>query len=99
MNQNYPKESIGKGIEGQVLVQFIVDQSGNVTEVETLKGLDSACNQEAERLVRLSKKWKPGTHDGKAVKTKMVQPINFELDYMTESHGGGFNEMNRTIMH
>jgi len=80
MNMKYPAEARRQGITGRVFVQFVVDTDGSITEVETLKGIGKACDEEAERIVKNALAWNPGRQDGKAVKVKMVLPITFKLD-------------------
>lgn len=74
---NYPK---GSKAEGKVLVSFIVDEKGNVTNAEVMKGVDIELDEEALRVVKSMPKWIPGKVGDKAVKVKMTLPIVFKLD-------------------
>lgn len=78
-NMSYPAYARRMGVEGKVFVQFVVDEEGNITEVKTLRGIGAGCDEEAERIIRLSPKWKPAMQDGKPVKVRMVLPITFKL--------------------
>ena len=61
-----------------VIVQFIVDESGNVSEPAVVRGIGGGCDEEALRVVRQAK-FRPGRQRGKAVKVKMSLPITFKL--------------------
>ena len=68
------------GIEGKVLVQFTIDEVGNIKDIKVLQGLLKELDNEAIRVIKLmSGKWNPGKQGGKAVKTTMVLPITFKL--------------------
>lgn len=75
----YPKKAKRAGIEGQVVVGFIVDKDGSVTDVTVAKGVDPLLDEEAMRAVRLMPKWRPGMMNGKPVKTKFNLPVRFRL--------------------
>jgi TonB family protein len=80
-NVKYPAEAKQNGVEGKVMVQFIVDEQGKVIEPKIIKGIGYGCDEEALRVINLLKEWKPGRHNGKAVKVKMVIPFVFKLGY------------------
>ena len=79
-NLGYPTTARRKGIEGTVIVAFVVNTDGTVSDFELLKGIGGGCDEEAIRIVKNSPKWTPGMQDGKAVRTLMRLPINFTLD-------------------
>jgi len=74
----YPEMARKAGVEGRVILQFIVDENGNVTEPVVIRGIGAGCDKEALRVVRQAK-FKPGRQRGKAVKVKMSLPITFKL--------------------
>jgi len=78
-NMMYLRDALSAGIQGKVYVQFVVDKEGRVTEVKTVKGLNASCNEEAERVIRLAGRFKPGKDRGQLVKVRMVMPIIFKL--------------------
>lgn len=78
-NLKYPQSAKDKGIEGVVYVQFVVLESGNVDQVQILKGTNPQLDEEALRVVNAMPKWNPGTEKGKAVKVKYNLPIKFAL--------------------
>ncbi len=79
-NLGYPTTARRKGIEGTVIVAFIVNTDGTVSDFELLRGIGGGCDEEAIRIVKNSPKWTPGMQDGKAVRTRMRLPINFTLE-------------------
>ncbi len=76
----YPAQARRMGIEGRVFVQFVVDKDGSVTEVKAVKGIGAGCDEEAERVLRSSPKFKAGKQRGRPVKVRMVLPIIFKLN-------------------
>jgi TonB family protein len=79
-NLGYPTTARRKDIEGTVIVSFVVNTDGTVSDFELLQGIGGECDEEALRIVRSSPKWTPGMQDGKVVRTRMRLPINFMLD-------------------
>jgi protein TonB len=78
-NMNYPAQARRMGVEGKVFVQFVVDKSGNITEVQAVKGIGAGCDEEAVRVISEAAKWKPGKQRGRPVKVRMILPITFKL--------------------
>ncbi len=74
----YPEIARKAGVEGRVILQFIVNENGSVTEPAVVRGIGAGCDEEALRVVR-DAKFKPGKQRGKAVKVKMSLPITFKL--------------------
>ncbi len=75
----YPKESHENGEQGRVIVQFVVEKDGTVTNPKVLKSVTPALDAEALRVIKLMPKWKPGMNKGKAVAVKFSVPISFRL--------------------
>jgi protein TonB len=75
----YPDDAIKAGIEGRVIVSFIIDETGKVKNVKTLKGVHPLLDKEAERVVSLMPNWIPGKHNGKNVKVQFNLPVTFSL--------------------
>jgi len=75
----YPVVAQEIGIQGKVFVSFVIDEFGNITDVNIARGIDPSLDNEALRVIRLLPKWKPGKQGGKAVKVRYYVPINFEL--------------------
>jgi protein TonB len=78
-NLNYPEEAQTSEIQGDVVVQFIVDKEGNVSDVTAISG-PTELRDEAVRVIRKSGKWKPAIQNGRQVKSFKNQPIKFRLD-------------------
>ncbi len=78
-NIKYPAQAKRMGIEGKVFVQFVVEKDGSLTDVKAVRGIGAGCDEEAERVVRDAKKWKPGKQRGRPVRQRMVIPIIFTL--------------------
>ena len=78
-NLKYPESAIAQGFQGPVVVQFIIDANGNVTNPWVTKGLATACDEEAIRVISLMPTWQPGIQDGKPVAVRMVVPILFQI--------------------
>jgi len=77
-NMRYPQDAIDNDIQGTVLVQFIVDKEGNVSEVEAVSGPEEL-RPEAVRVISKSGKWTPAIQQGRQVKSYKRQPVKFEL--------------------
>lgn len=81
-NQNieYPRIAKENGVQGMVVVQMIVERDGTLSNVRAIKGIGAGCDEEAERVVRLMPKWRPGFQNGQAVRVQFNLPIRFKLD-------------------
>ena len=78
-NLRYPPSAAEIGIDGRVTIRFVVDRSGNVTDVTVMRGLDPACDKEAVRVVKLMPKWIPGRQNGRTVPVYYTLPIVYKL--------------------
>ena len=78
-NVKYPEEAYSKGIDGRVLVQFIIEKDGSVTNVKVIKKVNDAIDAEAVRVVKAMPKWKPGKQNGREVRVKYTIPVSFRL--------------------
>lgn len=74
----YPRQAKSIGTEGKVFVEFIINKNGEPTDLKILRGIGSGCDEEAMRVLALTK-WEPGKQRGKPVRVKMVLPIYFQL--------------------
>lgn len=81
----YPKEAADKGLEGMVLVSFVVGETGDIMMPEIKRDIGGKCGEEALRVVSLMPNWVPGLHEGEAVKVRFNLPINFRLQDDTAS--------------
>lgn len=80
-NFRYPMEAQNEGIQGTVIVQFIVDKEGNVSDIKALIGPEiGGLKEESIRIIKNSGKWIPAKQNGIAVKSYKKQPITFKLE-------------------
>jgi protein TonB len=82
MNKNlrYPDEAMNNGIQGTVMVQFIVDKEGNVSDVQAISGPEQGgLREEAIRVIKKSGKWTPALQNGRYVKAYRRQPVTFQV--------------------
>ncbi|HLA52512.1 MAG TPA: TonB family protein [Flavitalea sp.] len=75
----YPQRAVEEGIQGTVVVEFIVDRDGSVSNVEAISG-PNELREEAVRVIRKSGKWTPAVQNGRQVKSYKKQPIQFRLE-------------------
>lgn len=84
-NLIYPKEAIDKGLQGRVVVRFMVEKDGSVTEPEIIKPVHALLDKEALRLVYAMPKWIfAKDSDGKPVRMEYTVPVNFRLDQVPQ---------------
>lgn len=75
----YPTSAIEQKVQGQVLVSFVVEKDGSVTNVQVERGVDDRLDDEAVRVISVSPKWIPGQIRGRKVRTRIVIPVEFRL--------------------
>ena len=82
-NMEYPTMAKEAGIQGKVYIQFVIDTTGEVTDIQVIRGVKqeggNALDREAIRVIRIMPKWKPGSINGKPVRVRFTLPINFSL--------------------
>lgn len=76
----YPEMAIKAEVEGRVSVEFIVEKTGEVTNVKVLKSIGAGCDEEAVRVCRMLRKWNPGKQNGVPVRVRVVIPFVFRLN-------------------
>ena len=79
-NLKYPEQMQKEKVEGRVLLSFVVEKDGSVTNIEEVKSPHPVLTEEAIRVVKLMPKWKPGKQDGKEVRVQFNLPITFRLN-------------------
>ena len=77
-NVRYPATSLKMGIQGEVMILFIVEQDGSISHVSVLKGIGKECDEEAVRVIKSMPRWEPGRRYGKSVKVLLRIPIMFK---------------------
>ena len=78
-NLKYPAVSLEEGVQGTVMLRFVVLENGSVGDVQILKSLDTYCDREAKRVVQALPRFTPGRQQGKPVKVWFQLPIRFEI--------------------
>lgn len=78
-NIRYPDVAREQGVEGKVIVAFVVERDGIITNVKDGPGIDGGCKEEAVRVVQHMPKWVPGKQDGKAARVRCYVPVVFNL--------------------
>ena len=75
----YPDKAAKNGIQGKVIVKFVVKKNGSVSQPSIVKSVDPYLDREALRCVKSMPKWKPGKEDGKPAEVWYSLPITFKL--------------------
>lgn len=76
----YPDEAVRQGIQGRVLVDFVIDEKGHVTDVRAVRSSHPLLEEEALRVIKASPDWKPGRVRGKKVKSEISLNVEFRLE-------------------
>lgn len=75
----YPVVAVENGISGRVVVQFVVERDGSVSQVRVVRGVDPSLDKEAQRVISSMPKWIPGKQNGQAVRSRFTVPVTFRL--------------------
>ena len=78
-NIKYPVVAEENGIQGRVIVTFVVERDGSITDVKVAKSVDPSLDKEAQRVVKSMPHWIPGKQNGSAVRVKYSVPVTFKL--------------------
>lgn len=78
-NVKYPVVAQENGVQGRVVISFVVEKDGSVTDVQVAKSVDPSLDKEAQRVVKSMPHWIPGKQNGSAVRVKYVVPVSFKL--------------------
>ena len=78
-NLKYPEDAANYGIQGRVIVNFVVDKDGSISDIKVVRGVHPSLDAEAVRVVKLMPKWKPAENRGKPVRTKYMLPVFFRI--------------------
>ena len=88
----YPEKAVVDGIQGRVMVDFIIEKDGKVTDVRVVKGVSPELDAEAVKVVSASPKWKPGRVAGNKVRTSVTIPVEFRLEKKGEKSRFGIKK-------
>ncbi|MBR5919353.1 MAG: energy transducer TonB [Prevotella sp.] len=78
-NIKYPVVAQENGVQGRVVVSFVVEKDGSITDVKVVRSVDPSLDKEAQRVVKSMPKWIPGKQNGSAVRVKYNVPVSFKL--------------------
>ena len=78
-NIHYPTVAAENGVHGRVVVGFVVERDGSITDVKVLRSVDPSLDREAMRVVKSMPRWTPGKQNGSAVRVKYQVPVTFRL--------------------
>lgn len=78
-NVKYPVVAQENGVQGRVVVSFVVERDGHITDVKVVRSVDPSLDKEAARVVRSMPAWIPGKQNGSAVRVKYNVPVSFKL--------------------
>lgn len=79
-NLKYPQSALEQGTQGTVMLRFVVTGTGDIGEVQILKGLDPDCDDEAKRVVKSLPKFNPGMQQGRPVSVWYTAPVRFVIE-------------------
>lgn len=99
-NIKYPVEAHKAGIQGRVVVSFVVNKDGTVKDAKIVRSVDKSIDAEALRVISAMPKWQPGYQDGKAVSVRYTVPVTFRLtgeSGKVQSTGAGNDNTNVKI--
>lgn len=92
-NVKYPTKAQEAGKQGRVIVQFIVQKDGSLSDLHVLRPVDPWLDAEAIRVIGSMPKWKPGMQDGQAVAVKFTLPVTFMLEGTNNKPKAGDNDI------
>ncbi len=78
-NKKYPALAVENNIQGSVFVSFIIEKDGSLTSIRVVRKLGHGTDEEAVRVLKMSKRWNPGMQNGKPVRVKYNIPVKFTL--------------------
>ena len=78
-NVRYPQIAQENGISGRVLMSFVIERDGTLTNIQVLQTPDRSLSDEAARVLQKSPKWKPGKQRNQAVRVKYTLPVDFRI--------------------
>lgn len=79
-NLKYPSQAKRMGIEGMVIVRFVVNTDGSIQDIEMVRTIGGGCDEVAKEVIQNSPNWNPGRIGGRAVRSRMTMPIRFRLN-------------------
>jgi len=77
-NLRFPYEAQQDGVSGKVFLSFIIEKDGHLSDISVVRAAGHGFDEEALRVLKLAKAWKPGIQNGQPVRVKYTIPINFQ---------------------
>jgi TonB family protein len=84
-NIRYPAQARESGVQGRVIIGFIVEEDGSLSQVHVMRGVEEDLDKEAQRVIAKSPNWTPGLQNGKPVRVAYSVPISFTLEVSNPS--------------
>lgn len=78
-NLKYPKKAIEMGVEGRVVIEFIVERDGSLSDLKITRRIGGGCDEEVLRLFKMMPRWIPAKNNNKLVRQKKIMPVMFKL--------------------
>ena len=78
-NIKYPVVAQENGVQGRVIVSFVVERDGSISDVKVARSVDPSLDREAQRVVKSMPRWTPGKQNGQTVRVKYTVPVVFRL--------------------
>ena len=75
----YPAVARENNVQGRVILTFVVERDGSLTDIKVSRGIGDGCDEEAVRVLKASPHWKPGIQNGRPVRVQYSVPIVFAL--------------------
>lgn len=88
----YPADAVRDGIQGRVMVEFVIEKDGRVTGARVVRGVSEELDAEALKVINASPKWKAGRVAGRKVRTSMTIPVEFRLEKKDGRSGFGIKK-------
>ena len=78
-NTKYPVVAQENGVQGKVIISFVVERDGSISDVRVARSVDPSLDREAQRVVKSMPRWTPGKQNGQTVRVKYTVPVVFRL--------------------
>ena len=78
-NVKFPQSALDNGVYGRVILSFVIDKDGRLTNIEVLQSPDRSLAEEAVRVLNKSPKWSPGKQRNQTVRVKFTLPVDFRV--------------------
>lgn len=78
-NLRYPSAAEDSRVQGRVMLSFVIEKDGSISNVTVVNGIGSGCDEEAVRVIKKSPKWKPGRQNDQTVRVRYTMPLSFTI--------------------